>query len=201
MNSGLNSGLDFDFKEIFGNDIKYNTSYLLNCSIFTNLVLIHTELVNHPEVEKHADKIILLNGFFELYNKFNKYDFCKTHFDNKFEQDQDQEYNQLIKDATLFDLYCAFYDKLNLLIIEFMDVVDYNPNRVSFNHRTSIFLIAYASRLKELWELFNEDRMKEIEELFSLDKKIYRDEFMIRKLKIVPHPSAKGAWTVRPNVG
>jgi hypothetical protein len=189
--------MNIDLKRVLKNEDKYNSINLLDCSIYENIITIYCELLNHDNKDKFAKEIELIEKFMKLYDKFSKYEFINLHFCSKYSVcDND---NELVKDADLIGLFQAFYCKINLLVDDFMKIVEYNPNRVSINKKTSVFLIAYATELKELWEEFSDEFIEEIEsKCIDFSGKIYREEYMKEKLKYTPPLSAKGAWAKGP---
>ncbi len=186
--------LFLELKNTFQNDQKYNQCYLEECSIYENLLTIYFEIVNYENKELFQNELELLYKFFNTYNKFSKYEFCKSHFKSKYEIEGTKTY---LKDSNLLNLFLSLYDKFNLMIDDFMGIVEYNHNRVSFNNKTSVFLIAYASELKDIWDCFNEKFIDSFENKNVFDK-IYREEFIREKLKYTPPVSAKGAWAKGP---
>lgn len=189
--------MNIDLKRVFNNENKYNSTNLLDCSIYENIITIYCELINHENKNNFAKEIELIEKFMRLYDKFSKYEFCKLHFGSKYSVSDDD--NELLKDTDLIGLFQAFYCKINLLVDDFMKVVEYNPNRVSINKKTSVFLIAYATELKELWEEFSDEFMEALEnKSMDFNGKNYREEYMKEKLKYIAPPNAKGAWAKGP---
>ena len=189
--------MNIDLKRVYNNENKYNSTNLLDCSIYENIITIYCELINHENKNNFAKEIELIEKFMRLYDKFSKYEFCKLHFGSKYSVSDDD--NELLKDTDLIGLFQAFYCKINLLVDDFMKVVEYNPNRVSINKKTSVFLIAYATELKELWEEFSDEFMEALEnKSMDFNGKNYREEYMKEKLKYIAPPNAKGAWAKGP---
>ncbi len=188
--------MNIDYKNIFHNDQKYNGLLLLESSIFENMVTIYAELENHNKRDLLVKEEELINKLFKINSKYNNYQFCLDHFHNRYDGTMLEEKMKL-SESNLKNLFSALFDKINLLVDDFMSIVEYNPNRVSFNNRTSVFLIAYATELKEFWEYFSESFM---EELFNkdLEDKVFREDFMKEKLKFVPVATAKGVWAKGP---
>ena len=187
--------MNIDLKRIFSNEQKYNGINLLDASIYENIIAIYCEINNHENKEKYNKELQLIEKFMKLYDKFSKYDFCLNHFGSKYSVDDEE--HTLLKDAKLLELFQALFCKVNLLIDDFMQIVEYNPNRVSINKKTSVFLIAYASELKELWEEFSNEFMEELDKKCDEDK-VFRQEFMVEKLKYIAPTSARGAWAKGP---
>ena len=187
--------MNIDLKRIFSNEQKYNGINLLDASIYENIIAIYCEIYNHENKEKYNKELQLIEKFMKLYDKFSKYDFCLNHFGSKYSVDDEE--HTLLKDAKLLELFQALFCKVNLLIDDFMQIVEYNPNRVSINKKTSVFLIAYASELKELWEEFSNEFMEELDKKCDEDK-VFRQEFMVEKLKYIAPISARGAWAKGP---
>jgi len=184
-------------KSIFQNEQKYNNINLYEASLFEHAIITYHELINYPEQE-FTTQIKLILQFLNIYNKFDKYDFCQAYLNTGFQIDlEENQKTLLIKDANLTKLLTSFYDKLNLVISDFMEVVDYVPHRVSFNNKTSVFLIAYATDLKEFWEAFEKSNTLSIIDM-NLEDKIFREEYFKEKLKFVPVAGAKGAWAKGP---
>ena len=192
--------MNVDLKRVLKNEDMYNSTNLLDCSIYKNIITIYCELINHENKNDFIKESELIEKFMKLYDKFSKYEFCTMHFGSNYsinEDDDDDNDNKLLKDSNLIGLFQAFYCKINLLVDDFMKVVEYNPNRVSINKKTSVFLIAYATELKELWEEFSDEFMEDLEKKY-IGEKIYREDYMKEKLKYAPPPSAKGAWAKGP---
>ena len=188
--------MNIDYKNIFYSDQKYNALLLLESSIFENMVAIYAELDNHNKKDDLVKEKELLEMLFKINSKYGNYQFCTDHFHNRYDGSLLEEKIKL-SESNLKNLFSALFDKINLLVDDFMSIVEYNPNRVSFNNRTSVFLIAYATELKQFWESFNEQFM---EDLFSKDieDKVFSEDFMKEKLKFVPVPTAKGVWAKGP---
>ena len=74
-----------------------------------------------------------------------------------------------------------------------MGDIDYNPKRVTIGKKTSVFLIAYATELKELWEIFNEEFIQNLMNK-NLENKVFRSEYFSDKLKVIQVANLKGAW-------
>ncbi len=190
--------MNVDIKKLFSNEDKYNSIKLLECSLFETIVCIQLELQNmceskRDELKKESE---LIDKFLKLYYKFSKCNFCPAHFNSSFQlEDSD---NKLLKDANFIELYQVLFDKFNLLIDDFMQVIEYNPNRVSFENKTSVFLIAYATELKEIWEQFNDEFMDKLISKKLENYNVYREQFMKDKLKFIPAAGAKGAWAKGP---
>ena len=189
--------MEIDYKKVFSNEQKYNSLNLLECTLYETLVTLYTELSNHKNKEEFKKEYLLVDKFLKLYEKFNKYKFCPDQYNYKF-QVEDSE-NKLLSKATIIELFEALYDKLNLIVDDFMGKVDYNPNRVHINGKTSVFLIAYATELKECFADFNDDFILNLS-THELDNKLYREEFMKDKLKFVPVAGAKGVWAKPLNI-
>jgi hypothetical protein len=188
--------MNIDYKNIFYSDQKYNALFLLESSIFENMVTIYAELDNHNKKDDLVKEKELLEMLFKINSKYGNYQFCTDHFHNRYDGTMLEEKVKLCE-SNLKNLFSALFDKINLLIDDFMSIVEYNPNRVSFNNRTSVFLIAYATELKQFWESFNE---KFMEDLFSKDieDKVFSEGFMKEKLKFVAVATAKGVWAKGP---
>ncbi len=190
--------MNVDIKKLFSNDQKYNAINLLECSLFETIVCAQLELQNMDETlkEQLIKESEMIDKLLKLYYKFSKYNFCPAHFNSNYQlEDSDAK---LLKDANFVELYQVLFDKFNLLVNDFMEIIEYNPNRVSFNNKTSVFLIAYASELKEIWEQFNDEFMEQLMNKKMENNKVYREEFMKEKLKFVPVAGAKGAWAKGP---
>ena len=194
--------MEIDYKKIFSNDQKYNSLGLYESTLHENAVVLYTELLNHKDKNDLNSELFLVEKLLKLYEKFNKYKFCPDQFNYKFEvETDDNEEKTLLNKATIIELFQSLSDKLNLILEHFMEKVDYNPNRVHINGKTSVFLIAYATELKEYVEYFTEKfNDKFIEKLNSddFDNKIYREPIMYEKLKFVPVAGTKGAWAKGP---
>lgn len=186
--------MNIDYKKAFSNEQKYNSLNLFDSSIYENALVIYIELSNHENKDEFVNELQFIEKFLKLYEKFNKYKFCPDQLNCKFES---EDSDKLLCKASVIDLFQSLYDKLNLVLDDFMKKVDYNPNRVSINGKTSVFLIAYATELKEFVTDFNDDF---IEKLNSHDfgNKIFRETIMIEKLKFVPVSGTKGAWAKAP---
>ncbi len=184
--------MNIDYKSVFISEQKYNSLLLFEASIYDNLITIYTELENHNNKELLKNELDMVMKFFKLNSKYGNYNFCGEHLHSKYDGSQLEEKMKL-SEANLKDLFSALFDKMNLLVDDFMSIVEYNPNRVSFNNKTSVFLIAYATDLKELWESFNETFMEELVNK-DIENKVFREDFMKEKLKFVPLPGAKGVW-------
>jgi len=189
--------LSIDYKKIWSTEERYKSSKLLECSIYENMVLVYSEIENHPMKEQLNSCSQLILKLFQLNNKYGHLNFCNEHFHNIYNVSYDDEDIVYAYMTNLNDLVHLLYDKLNLLVDDFMSVVEYNPNRVSFNNKTSVFLIAYATELKEIWELFNEDYINSID-MMELENKVYRNEFMKDKLKFVQVKGTQGVWAKGP---
>ena len=106
--------MNIDLKRVFNNENKYNSTNLLDCSIYENIITIYCELINHENKNNFAKEIELIEKFMRLYDKFSKYEFCKLHFGSKYSVSDDD--NELLKDTDLIGLFQAFYCKINLLV-------------------------------------------------------------------------------------
>ena len=190
--------MNVDIKKLFANEQKYNSIKLLECSIFETIVCAHLELQNMEDEQKEELKkeSEMIDKLLKFYYKFSKYNFCPAHFNSNYQLEGTD--NKFLKDGSFVELYQVLFDKFNLLVDDFMEVIEYNPNRVSFNNKTSVFLIAYASELKEIWEEFNDEFMEKLMNKKMENNKVYREEFMKEKLKFVPAVGAKGAWAKGP---
>ncbi len=184
------------YKEQFKNIDNYNQLNLLNISLYHHLIIIHTELQQWKSDIDISQHKYLINDFLNLYEKYNKYDFCQDHFNLTY----DNEDIILLKDASIVELFQFFFDKINLIMSNFMERIEYEPRRVSYKHKTSIILIAYATELKALWDAFDDDYIENVQKELSSHELIYRNEFMEEKLRYNPPPTAKGAWKVKLSI-
>ena len=188
--------MNIDLKRIFNNEEKYNAINLFECTIYENILTIYCELINHENKDNFIKENELIENFMNLYDKFSKYNFCVQHFGSKYTvSDNDKT---ILKNIGLLELFQVLYDKINILVDDFMKIVEYNPNRVSINKKTSVFLIAYACELKDIWEKFDNSFIEQLEEKCKACNKIYREEYMKEKLKFVPVANTKGAWAKGP---
>jgi hypothetical protein len=187
--------LDFDLKKVFYTDQKYNSIKLLESSIFENAICIKLELLKHDNKEELANEHEFINNFLEFHNKFISYEFCKQNMNTRFKLEGEE--SKLLKDSNLTELFQTLYDKINLVVNDLMGDIDFNPNRVTIRKKTSVFLIAYATRLKEIWERIDE---KFIENLMNknLEDKVYRINHFNEKLKVIPPANLRGAWAKGP---
>jgi hypothetical protein len=183
--------LDFDLKKVFYTDQKYNNIKLLESSIFENAVCIKLELLKHNKKDELSNELDYINNFLEFHSKFISYEFCKQNMNTRFQLEGEE--SKLLKDANLTELFQTMYDKINLVVNDLMGEIDFNPNRVTIRKKTSVFLIAYATRLKELWEKFDD---KFIENLMNknLEEQVYRTDYFAEKLKVIPPANLRGAW-------
>lgn len=193
--------MEIDYKKIFSNEQRYNSLGLFESTLHENAVVLYTELLNHKDYNEFKNELVLVEKLLKLYEKFNKYKFCPDQFNYKFEivSDDDDE-KVFLNKASISELFQSLSDKLNLILENFMEKVDYNPNRVHINGKTSVFLIAYATELKEYVEEFTKEFNDEfIEKLNSYNScKVYRESVMYEKLKFVPVAGTKGAWAKGP---
>jgi hypothetical protein len=182
---------EFDLKTIFNNEQKYNNIKLLESSIFENIVCIKLELLTHSKKDELQSELEFINKFLDFYYKFITYTFCKENMITRFKLECNTD--ECLKDATLTELFQTLYDKINLIIDEMMGDIDYNPKRVTIGKKTSVFLIAYATELKELWEFFNEEFIQNLMNK-NLENKVFRSEYFSDKLKVIQVANLKGAW-------
>ena len=182
---------EFNLKSIFYNEQKYNNIKLLESSIFENIVCIKLELLTHNKQNELSEELNFINKFLDFYYKYITYTFCKDNMTTRFNLDNDS--SNYLKDANLTELFQTLYDKINLVIDEMMGDIDYNPMRVTIRRKTSVFLIAYATELKELWEIFNDDFIQNLMNK-NLENKVFRSEYIGDKLKILPPANLKGVW-------
>jgi hypothetical protein len=192
----MNIESEFDIKRVFYTDQKYNAIKLLETSIYETAVCIKLELEKHNKSNELLDESKYLDKFMNFYNKFIVYEFCKNNMNSRFQLESTDE-NKLLKDSNLIELYQTFYDKLNLVVNDLMGDLDYNPNRVSIKNKSSVFLIAYAKELKELWEELNEEFVQNLMDK-NLEDTVFRSEYFNTKLKFTPPSSAKGVWAKAP---
>lgn len=187
--------MEIDYKKVFSNEQKYNSLKLFESSLYENTVTLYTELLHHKNKDELMTELLFIEKLLKLYEKFNKYKFCPDQFNNKFEVDDTEK--SLLSKASVIELFQSLYDKLNLILDDFMGKVDYNPNRVHINGKTSVFLIAYATELKEFVSEFSDDFILNLNN-HDFDNKIYREPVMQEKLKFVPVAGAKGVWAKGP---
>jgi hypothetical protein len=188
--------IELNIKDVFKTDQKYNSIKLLESSIYETLVCIKLEIEKHDKIEEFEEESKYLEKFLNFYNKFVVYEFCKQNINSRFQLESGEE-NKLLKDSNLTELYQTLYDKINLVVNDLMGELDYNPNRVSIRNKSSVFLVAYAKELKELWEELNEEFIQNIMNK-NLEDKVFRSDYFNNKLKFTPPPTAKGAWAKGP---
>ena len=182
---------EFDLRSIFNSEQKYSNIKLLESSIFENIVCIKLELLTHSKKDELQSELEFINKFLDFYYKFITYIFCKENMITRFKLECDTD--ESLKDATLTELFQTLYDKINIIIDELMGDIDYNPKRVTIGKKTSVFLIAYATELKELWEIFNEEFIQNLMDK-NLENKVFRSEYFSDKLKVIQVANLKGAW-------
>ncbi len=190
----MNIDLDFDLKPVFFSENRYNNLRLLECSIYENAICIKLELLKYGNMQL-LDELNFIEEFFDFYNTFISYEFCKKNMITKFQTDDDD--CKYLKESNLTELFQSLYDKINLVVNELMGDIDFNPNRVTMGNKTSVFFIAYATKLKELWEKFDEKFIQNLLDK-NLEDRIYRNEHFSEKLKIIPPANLKGSWTRGP---
>ncbi len=190
----MNIDLDFDLKPVFFSENRYNNLRLLECSIYENAICIKLELLKYGNMQL-LDELNFIEEFFDFYNTFISYEFCKKNMITKFQTDDDD--CKYLKESNLTELFQSLYDKINLVVNELMGDIDFNPNRVTIGNKTSVFFIAYATKLKELWEKFDEKFIQNLLDK-NLEDRIYRNEHFSEKLKIIPPANLKGSWARGP---
>lgn len=192
----MNIDMDFDLKNVFFTEHKYNNIKLLESSIFETAICIKLEILSHDKKNELIDELNIINKFFEFYNKFIAYEFCKNNMNTKFQFVLDED-NKLLKDTDLTELFQVLFEKIDLVVDDLMGEVDYNPNRVTIRKKTSVFLITYATELKEFWEKITDIFLKNVIDK-NLGEKVYRNAHFAEKLKVIPLPNLKGAWAKGP---
>ena len=191
----METNTEFDLKKIFINDLKYNSISLSESSIFEDVICLDFEIMKNEKNNELAHLKEFVNKFLSFYNKFIRFEFCKNHMFSRFQVEDGD--NKMLKDSNLIELVQSIFDKINLVVNDFMGEIDYNPNRVTINKKTSVFLVAYATELKELWNELDESFVNKVIEM-NLEGKVYREDYFKEKLKYIPPANLKGSWAKGP---